>query len=126
MTEVGLNIRSHFDRNSSGFSTFRRSLGAILKADLNLRASPRVPDPGRKNVANYRFADNGGKALSTWIADNLLAKFTEVTTGRISDPERDLVKDLQPPLNLEKWKNTQRRSVMELRAMCASEAEDRH
>src|SRR5690349_20652009 len=36
-------FEQHFASGSTGFSTLRRSLGALLKAQLSLRAIPRAP-----------------------------------------------------------------------------------
>src|SRR5271157_4746566 len=55
MTRSSLNLRDHFGHQHSGFSTLRRSLGAILKQQLKLRAIPRAKGSSRSNVTNYRF-----------------------------------------------------------------------
>jgi len=64
MTEQGLDARNHFAHSHSGFSTFRRSLGAILKSDLDLTAFPRSSGTSKSNVTNYRFSDVGEQALT--------------------------------------------------------------
>ena len=55
MTDSSLDARCHFDHDHSGFSTFRRSLGAILKERLGLSALPRARGASKTNRTNYRF-----------------------------------------------------------------------
>lgn len=72
MTDQGLDARNHFQHLHSGFSTLRRSLGALLKEALRLRAIPRGSGSIKSNVRNYRFTDEGERALSDWMNRHLL------------------------------------------------------
>jgi hypothetical protein len=45
----------HFASDNTCFSTLRRSLGAILKRQLDLNAIPRAPGRSETNIRNYRF-----------------------------------------------------------------------
>ncbi|MCY4259919.1 MAG: hypothetical protein OXC91_06615 [Rhodobacteraceae bacterium] len=47
--------RDHFTMGS-GFSTLRRSLGAILRELLRLMAKPRSPGSDESDIHNFRFA----------------------------------------------------------------------
>lgn len=64
MTEDSFQARNHFTHTHSGFSTFRRSLGALLKEDLGLRAQPRSGGSSPNNIDCYRFHPEGEAALS--------------------------------------------------------------
>ena len=121
MTDATLEARSHFEHKHSGFSTFRRSLGALLKDDLNLRAIPRGPGSSDTNFRNYRFPEVGETALTDWMNAHLLITQMGVSAG-LDRFEKDLIKLLEPPLNLTGWANPQRPMLKALRAACAAEA----
>lgn len=122
MTEDGLDARNHVNHAHSGFSTFRRSLGAILKAELDLRALPRSSGKSKSNVRCYRFDERGEAALTSWMQSNLLIAQAEVE-GDVAACEHELITLLQPPLNLKGWANPQAPRVKALRAACMREAE---
>jgi hypothetical protein len=82
----------------TGFSTLRRSLGAILKAELRLVAIPRSAGASPTNARNYRFEEDGENRLSDWMRSNLA-----VAVRAVDDPDKvagELVALLHPPLNL--------------------------
>jgi hypothetical protein len=121
MTEGSLDARCHFDHPHSGFSTLRRSIGAILKDRLGLRAIPRAPGPSRTNCSQYRFTLEGEARLTEWMRQNL--RYSHVPfQADCRDEERALIKDWRPPLNLTGWANPQRALLRTLRRSCASEA----
>lgn len=122
MTEDGLDARNHVNHAHSGFSTFRRSLGAILKGELNLKALPRSSGSSKSNVRCYRFDERGEEALTNWMQSNLLVAQAEVE-GDVAAYEHELISKLQPPLNLKGWANPQAPRVKALRAACVREAE---
>lgn len=121
MTKEGLDARNHFHHEHSGFSTFRRSLGAILKSKLSLTAFPRSSGASDSNNRNYRFSDQGEKALSEWMNANLRIGQTALASD-IAAQEKELITLLEPPLNLTGWANPQRTLIKRLRAECAEEA----
>ncbi|WP_377846762.1 GIY-YIG nuclease family protein [Bosea sp. UC22_33] len=121
MTDSGLDVRCHFEHAHSGFSTFRRSLGSILKSQLELRALPRSPGKARTNVLNFRFDPDGEASLTKWMRANLTYSYREVGNNGIA-VERDAIRSAGPPLNLIGWKNPQRAEVKRLRAICVMEA----
>lgn len=121
MTSSSLDARCHFEHRHSGFSTLRRSLGAILKGRLRFRSLPRAPGPSRTNVLCYRFDTEDEAQLTEWMRENLSYSYREIT-GNIAAAEKDAITSACPPLNLEGWKNDQRGEIKRLRAVCAAEA----
>jgi hypothetical protein len=121
MTEESLEYRNHFGHTDSAFSSLRRSLGAILKQDLELVAIPRGSGQSPKDMANYRFAGGGEEQLTDWMAKHLRYSFV-VVEEEIEQVEQELIQDLRPPLNLADWENPQKNHVMRLRAACRDEA----
>lgn len=120
MTTQSLDARDHFRHKHSGFSTLRRSLGAILKNELSLSAIPRSPGPSRSNLNCYRFAGDGETRLSAWMEDNLVGA-QEVLDRELATREQQLIAFIEPPLNLTGWSNPQRRLIKGLRAECVRE-----
>ena len=121
MTSATLDARSHFRHSHSGFSTFRRSLGALLKDELGLTAIPRGAGASASNFRNYRFSDIGEQALTGWMNRNLLMAQAAVAAN-VAELEMRLIAELKPPLNLTGWSNPQRATLKTLRAQCADEA----
>lgn len=73
ITERGINDREfkeHLKTGKTGKSSFRRSVGAILKKDLNLSAIPRSKTAEKKYAASYKFDELGEKKLTKWVKDN--------------------------------------------------------
>src|SRR4051794_41524689 len=56
-------FETHFAEGKTGFSTLRRSIGAILQDQLELRATPRDSSRNKTNFTNYRFDDDGERRL---------------------------------------------------------------
>jgi hypothetical protein len=114
MTESGLTSRNHFLHASSGFSTLRRSLGAILKAELDLTAIPRSPGSAR---SSFKFSAYGEQRLTDWMHAHLNYGSVSVTS-EVRTIEKQLILDHQPPLNLTYWKNPQAQFVKSMRLLC--------
>jgi hypothetical protein len=121
MTEDNLETRNHFGLKDSSFSSPRRSLGAILKRELGLKAIPRGTGKSTKDMTHFRFTRDGEQMLTAWMIEHLEYSYVVLVDG-IGDVERVLINCLQPPLNLDKWKNPQRAVIMQLRKACADEA----
>lgn len=111
-------FEQHFGSDSSGFSTVRRSLGAILKGQLGLTAIPRSPG---SQPSSYRFSDDGELRLTGWMRDNLQVGVCSI--GSALAVETELIVLLKPVLNLTKWPNPARREIKRLRKICACEAQ---
>ena len=114
-------FETHFKAGASGFSTLRRSVGALLKTELGLTAIPRGTGSSETNYLNYRFAEGGEKALSKWMAEHLELGVAEVV-GRSVRLEQELIAWLQPVLCLKGWPNSQAAAIKVLRAECVAEA----
>jgi hypothetical protein len=100
MTDSGLDVRNHFNHEHNGFSTLRRrTLGALLKTSLALRAIPRGSGPSPTNVKNYRFRDADELRLTEWMKTHLTYGFVAISRD-IRAVERALMAELRPPLNL--------------------------
>lgn len=122
MTKKSLSSRDPFIGNNSGSHSLRRSLGAILKTELNLRAVPRSAGPSPRNVKNFAFADRGEERLSDWMRKNLDYAYVEVGSV-VEFLERDTIRALEPPLRLNLWLNPQKAKIEKLRNDCRLEAE---
>jgi hypothetical protein len=114
---------THFSDEGTGFSTLRRSLGALLKDELRLQARPRGTGASRQNYLCYRFEPAGDARLTAWMQRHL-----RVAVAEHADPdaiEGDLIQLAEPPLNLNRWPNPYRADIMALRKTCVQEAERR-
>ncbi|PWJ19217.1 GIY-YIG nuclease family protein [Jannaschia seohaensis] len=120
-TGESLGNRNHFLPKSSGFHSPRRSLGAILKVELNLQAVPRAPGPSESNFTNFAFAGDGEHRLSNWMVRNLDYATVELEVD-LHRVEKETIRVMQPPLNLTGWANPQKRHIMDLRNACKAEA----
>ena len=116
-----LRDRDHFAAQHSGFSSPRRSLGAILKARLKLTAIPRASGSSKTKRQSFRFAGHGERRLSEWMLKNLdYAVFP--FSGDVKELEARLIKAHGPPLNLRGWQNPQAQGIRRLRGLCREEA----
>jgi hypothetical protein len=121
MTESSLEVRNHFHHSHSGFSSPRRSVGALLREQWKLQALPRSPGPSPTNVRNYRFPDDGEKRLVAWMDNHVTYGLCPVDTD-IRKIEDRLIGELKPPLNLTGWRNPQAGRLKALRLACRDEA----
>jgi hypothetical protein len=112
--------KSHFSNNKTGSSTVRRSLGAILKEDLELEPIPRSIK--EKKFRDYAFIYEGEVRLTNWMVNNLSVSFYDYPHGKkqINDLESKIIKRLIPVLNLKKnvSLNPHLSELEELRAKC--------
>ena len=122
MTESCLEIRDHFEHENSGFSTLRRTLGALLKSALRLKAIPRSAGPSKTNVRNFRFRDSDEKKLTEWMRDHLVYSYVAVE-GDVRGVERNVIAALRPPLNLTGCRNPYQSELRVRRKDCRLEAE---
>jgi hypothetical protein len=127
MTADDTGARNHFDppTRHSGFSSPRRSIGALLKQELQLHACRRADGRSPTNWRNFRFSDEGEEALTTWMKNRLRMNLVPIPTGdraKIEQVEQWLIANLKPPLNLKGWRNPQARTLRNLRKICRDEA----
>jgi hypothetical protein len=114
-------FETHFTTGKTGRSTLRRSLGALLKEILGLRAIPRSGTGSAANARNFTFDLESEERLSRWMDDNLEAGFCPVESDH-ETIEESLIAILKPLLNLTGWNNPNRPDIMRLRGVCADEA----
>jgi len=112
---------THFNSDQTGFSTLRRSLGAILKAQLKLSARPRGTGKSKSNFTNYRFDPAGEGRLTDWMRAHLRVRTW--ATRHHEALETELKPRLRPLLNLEAW-NPHNAAIRKLRRICADEARE--
>jgi hypothetical protein len=115
---------THFAEGQTGFSTLRRSIGAILKEQLGLLARPRGTGASDTNFRNYRFDDDGERRLSVWMRDNLRVSVHAVVEPKAVEDE--LIALARPPLNLRGWANPEAIHIKALRKACVDEARRDH
>ena len=113
-------LKQHFSSGGTGFSTLRRSLGALLKNQLNLTAVPRGIGASEVNLRNYRFAPDGEQRLTEWMLKHL--KIGIHSSSNHLRLEEYMVAELTPLLNLTKWQNPYRADIKCLRKECVNEA----
>ena len=116
-----LSKRKHFKELYTGFSSLRRSLGAILKAQLRLTALPRPSGSSEAKYTNFRFTNEGERRLSEWMKKNLEYAAFPYNKDK-KQLEAHLIENYEPPLNLKGWKNPQGKSIRCLRRLCRDEA----
>lgn len=121
MTRKGFSKRDHFEPKSghSGGCTFRRSLGAILKHELNLSARPR----SRSSAGHhFRFDPDSEQKLTGWMKGSLY--LSRVPFGdNVGLAEAQLIQLFTPPLNLLGWDNPQASLIKRFRQECSKEAQ---
>jgi hypothetical protein len=93
----------------------------LLKEKLKLKAVSRAPGPSITNVKNYRFSDDGEERLTAWMDSYLTYGLCPVGAD-VREIEGRLIKELEPTLNLTKWRNPQARQLRALRRACRDEA----
>ena len=122
-TETGTSPQDHFDPagRDSGTSTERRTLGALLREDLDLTAQPGSFGIKGGNASSFCFSRSGEARLSDWIRASLLVSRLPFS-GDVASAESLLVRHLEPPLNITNWHNPQRDYIMNMRRICAEEA----
>ena len=98
----GRDVGTHFSTGKTGSSTVRRSLAALLVAELDLLAVPR--NLGRPDgSANYSLDPAGDERLSGWMEQRLvLATWAKPDDIVLDEVETAVLQRLRPPLNLDK------------------------
>jgi hypothetical protein len=114
---------THFATGETGFSTVRRSLGALLRGELNLKPGPRGTGTSKTNYTNYRFDQAGERRLSEWMRQHLRVAVHAVPNP--SEVEAGLIALAHPPLNLTGWPNPERAEIKRARKQCADAARQR-
>jgi hypothetical protein len=113
-------VETHFADGQSGFSTIRRSLGALLKDVLDLTAIPRGTGASDTNYRNYRFEGAGESRLMEWMKENL--EIAVLPAAEYDDLETRLIAEVQPALCLKGWANPHAATIKASRKQCVEEA----
>ncbi len=114
-------LENHFNSDSTGFSTLRRTLGAIMKEDFSLKTIPRSPGPSETNYKNYKFIATGERLLTDWMRNNLEIGYCPIFED-YENIEKEMLKSLCPILNLKGCDNPYKKQIMALRKICSEEA----
>ena len=119
---VGRDLHTHFATGKTGSSTLRRTLAALLREPLELRAVPRNlarPD----GSANYSLESSGDERLTEWMHARLrLSLWVRPDDVVLDEVETAVLNALRPPLNLAKMGSLGDRRVKAARAAMAEEA----
>jgi plasmid stability protein len=113
--------RGHFETGKTSSSTLRRTLGAILKQQLGIRAYARGRGLLDADFERYRFDEIGEEKLTNWMNANLQIGFS-IVVDDIDETESRLIRYCEPVLNLMRWSNPQAERIKALRKICAYEA----
>lgn len=90
----------HLTGNNAGKSTLRKSLGSLM----NLPFTHRDKNPNPIKSPKTKFKDEDESKLTLWMKENLFFLF--VATPNCETEEEELINTFNPPLNLDKNKNT--------------------
>ena len=122
-------LENHFHNKSTGRSTLRRSLGAILKEEFNLTAFSRNGTNSKMEILNYRFNADGEQLLTDWMNTNLIVGYwkdeNSISYSKLRDLEEEVIKILRPTLDLDartKKYNIFADKLDSLRLICRTEA----
>lgn len=101
-SQIERDAKEHFATGKTGHSTLRRSIGALLLDELNLKPQPRsnTQTSARKYI-NYKFDDEGEARLTEWMLSHLGIGFYECDKSEIKALEKALIKLAVPALNIQ-------------------------
>lgn len=119
---AGRDVGTHFKSGRTGSSTVRRSLAALLRVPLDLRAQPRNPAKP-DHFANFGLEPAGDERLTAWMCENLrLATWPSPAGTNLGMMESAVLGTLEPPLNIDKVRTVWRPQVQRAREHMADEA----
>lgn len=120
-------FNQHFKTGKTGSSTLRRSIGAIMKNQLNLTAIPRGGENDSKRFENYKFSEE--QKLTDWMVGNLKIGYwvpaSQLSYTQLRGVEMEITKLLKPLLDLDhrtKRFNPFAGQLVQLRNICKKEA----
>ena len=102
-SQIERDLRQHFTTGETGRSTLRRSIGALLREQLNLKPEPRShSERSARKYQNYKFDSLGEERLTGWMKTNLGLSFYEYdeTPSEIERLEIELIRLGVPILNI--------------------------
>lgn len=114
--------RARGAQSPTGSSTLRRSLAALLAVENGYVALPRnITNPGY--FANYDLCDADDRNLSAWMRRRLrLAVWPHDAVLELDGIETAVLRQLEPPLNIDKVTTPWRGQLKAARAHMAAEA----
>lgn len=117
-------LGQHFHDGTTGSSTLRRSLAALLNDSLDLRGVPRnLIKPGY--YSNYGLSPEDDAKLSTWMRERLRLSVMPVTRpADLRTIEDRVIRKLRPPLNLYGVSTPWKAMVSRKRRAMAEQARD--
>ena len=115
---------THFKSGRTGSSTLRRTLGAILREDLELNPIPRSEkDIDANSTHFYCFDVKGESKLTDWMMTNLSMSYYPYlkSPAQIGTLEAALIKESIPSLNIAgNPNNPMRYQVQSFRKACSN------
>lgn len=121
-SQLERDAKQHFVSGETGRSTLRRSLGALLRDQLNLIPIPRSnTEQSDRKFTHYKFDEVGESSLNSWMVRNLAVSFYEYSESpdKIEELERQLISLAVPPLNIKDNPNSRCKEALKLaRAEC--------
>jgi hypothetical protein len=109
LSEKSLNSRdtkTHMASGLTGWSSLRRSLGAILIVQLNLSPQKRDKNSFKLRADKYKFDEEGEERLTEWMRENLTMGYWTseypLTKEHLRKQEEKVIIQLKPTLDLDK------------------------
>lgn len=100
-SQIKRDVKNHFGTGKTGHSTLRRSIGALLLDDLELKPQPRsITEATERKYTNYKFDDDGEARLTEWMKSNLGIGFCEFDKQEVRGLEKRLIQFSTPLLNI--------------------------
>ena len=131
LAEKNLNcrdIKNHLTSGRTGSSSFRRSLGAILKVELGLTAVKRDLNGSKPRADKYKFIDEGEERLTQWMNKNLKFGYwvnePSLPKFELRSLEAKVILAMNPKLDLDRRTRSQNPLASQLdalRAICREE-----
>ena len=99
--QMARDAKEHLADGGTGHSTLRRSLGALLREQLNLKPCPRSDsEKSERRFTNFKFDSLGEKKLTSWMKNHLSVGFCPLKITELASREKSLIESIKPPLNL--------------------------
>ena len=102
----GRDTMSHLASGQTGWSSFRRSLGAVLKDKLGLKAIKRDKNGSKLRPDKYKFTEEGELKLTEWMEANLKFGYwkneSQLEKEKLRELEEKVILKLLPKLDLDR------------------------
>jgi hypothetical protein len=122
-------LKTHLMSGRTGFSSLRRSLGAVLKDKLDLKAIKRDAAGKRPRWDKFKFDPKSEELLTSWMYENLICGYwtapIDFTNQQLADLEEEICTCLCPSLDLDRRTikyNQNAHALLLLRNICVLEA----